>query len=81
MVNGTTPTSFAPETINGILWPTGLLPNLANQLSDIALVRSMQCARAGAFAGADVDADRTQSGGGARQHRAQYRQRGGHRKG
>ena len=42
MVSGTTPTSFAPETINGILFPTGLLPNLANHVTDFALVRSMQ---------------------------------------
>ncbi len=36
---------------------------------------------AGAFAGADLDADRTQPSRGAGQHRAQYRQRGGDRKG
>src|SRR5690348_3273921 len=28
MVNGVTPASFAPDTINGVFWPTGLLPNL-----------------------------------------------------
>jgi len=42
MVNGVTPKTFAPDTINGVLWPTGLLPNLGNQLSDFAIVRSMQ---------------------------------------
>ncbi len=28
VVPGTTPASFAPETVNGVLWPTGLLPKL-----------------------------------------------------
>jgi hypothetical protein len=42
MVNGITPTSFAPDTINGVLWPTGLLPNLGKQLADIAIVRSVR---------------------------------------
>src|SRR5580698_9461615 len=28
VLNGTTPASFNPETSNGVLWPTGLLPNL-----------------------------------------------------
>lgn len=41
MVSGVTPTTFNPETINGVLWPTGLLPNLATHLSDFAIVRSM----------------------------------------
>src|SRR5580698_138481 len=39
---GTTPASFNPETVNGVLWPTGLLPNLGNMLGDFAIVRSMQ---------------------------------------
>src|SRR5262245_57643261 len=42
MVQGVTPTSFAPDTIKGIYWPTGLMPTLANQLGDIAIVRSMR---------------------------------------
>lgn len=42
VVPGTTPTSFNPETVNGVLWPTGLLPNLGNALSNFAIVRSMQ---------------------------------------
>src|SRR4051812_22451634 len=29
MVPGITPTTFNPETINGLLFPTGLLPKLA----------------------------------------------------
>ncbi len=41
-VAGVTPASFAPQTTNGILWPTGLLPKLGNSLGDIALIRSMQ---------------------------------------
>ncbi|HUI54179.1 MAG TPA: DUF1501 domain-containing protein [Bryobacteraceae bacterium] len=42
VVNGVTPTSFAPTTINGVLWPAGLLPNLSAAAGDIALIRSMQ---------------------------------------
>jgi hypothetical protein len=42
MVPNVTPTTFAPTTINDVLWPTGLLPNLGNQLSDFAIVRSMR---------------------------------------
>src|SRR5215470_2057541 len=32
-VGSWTPADFAPTTINGILWPGGLLPNLAAQLN------------------------------------------------
>jgi len=42
VVNGVTPTSFAPTTINGVLWPAGLLPGLSAAAGDIALIRSMQ---------------------------------------
>ena len=44
MVNGVTPTTFNPETVNGLLFPTGILPNLAKNLAngDFAIVRSMQ---------------------------------------
>jgi hypothetical protein len=42
MVEGVTPNSFRPETINGILWPTGLMPNLVKNLPDMALVRSVR---------------------------------------
>ena len=31
-----------PETINGILWPTGILPKLKDNLADFAIVRSMR---------------------------------------
>ena len=36
------PKSFAPDTMNGVLWPMGLLPKLGGQLSDFAIVRSMR---------------------------------------
>ncbi len=39
--NGITPAAFNPTTINGIAWPSGLLPKLGNSLGDLALVRSM----------------------------------------
>ena len=41
VVPNVTPTTFAPTTVNGINWPTGLLPKLGNQLSDFTIVRSM----------------------------------------
>jgi hypothetical protein len=41
MTPGVTPSAAAPETINGILWPTGILPNLANNIQDFAIIRSM----------------------------------------
>ncbi len=37
-----TPDNFNPTTIGGIDFPEGLLPNLAQQLGRIAIVRSMQ---------------------------------------
>lgn len=42
VLSGTTPTTFAPQTVNGILWPTGLMPKLGNMTSQFAIVRSMQ---------------------------------------
>ncbi len=42
VLNGVTPTSFNPETVNGILWPTGLMPKLATNLPDMAIVRSVR---------------------------------------
>src|SRR2546422_7939302 len=42
MIDGTTPSSFAPETINGVQWPMGLMPKLGHQLGDFAIVRSMR---------------------------------------
>ncbi|HEV3200222.1 MAG TPA: DUF1501 domain-containing protein, partial [Bryobacteraceae bacterium] len=41
-IAGTTPASFAPQTANGILWPTGLMPKLGNMLTDFAIIRSMR---------------------------------------
>ena len=40
VLNGVTPEDFAPETINGINFPTGLLPNTAQILDKLAIVRS-----------------------------------------
>lgn len=37
-----TPADFAPETIEGILFPKGLMPNIAQHLDKIAIVRSMR---------------------------------------
>ena len=42
VVNGITPATFNPATINGVLWPTGLMPKLSAAAGDIALVRSMR---------------------------------------
>ena len=42
MVPGVTPADFNPADISGITWPTGLLPNLANNLPDMAIVRSVR---------------------------------------
>src|SRR5262245_19981267 len=43
-VGSWTPADFAPTTINGILWPQGLLPNLAGQLNlnRFSIIRSCQ---------------------------------------
>ena len=41
-INGTTPASFNPAKINGVDWPTGLLPNMTKQLPKMAIVRSVQ---------------------------------------
>ena len=40
VLNGVTPADFAPETINGIEFPTGLLPNTAQILDNLAIIRS-----------------------------------------
>ncbi len=39
---GVTPAAAAPQTVNGILWPTGILPNLGAITNQFALVRSVQ---------------------------------------
>jgi Protein of unknown function (DUF1501) len=41
-INGVTPTTFNPTTINGIQFPAGLMPGLAGMVTDFAIVRSMQ---------------------------------------
>src|SRR5579884_4516410 len=43
-VGAWTPKSFNPDTINGIDWPSGLLPNLATQLSmgRFSIIRSLE---------------------------------------
>jgi hypothetical protein len=42
VVPGTTPSTFNPTTINGVLWPTGLMPKLATMIPDFAIVRSLR---------------------------------------
>ena len=42
VVNGTTPSSFAPDTVNGVAFPSGLMPKLAGMMDQFAIVRSMQ---------------------------------------
>jgi uncharacterized protein DUF1501 len=42
VVPGVTPTSFNPTTVNGLLWPQGLMPKLGQHLPDMTIVRSMR---------------------------------------
>lgn len=44
LIPGVTPAAYNPDTINGVAFPTGLMPNLAKNLQngDFAIVRSMQ---------------------------------------
>lgn len=42
MTNGVTPAAANPATINGILWPTGILPKLGDMLGDLAIIRSVR---------------------------------------
>src|SRR6266567_4086010 len=41
-VDCVTPTTLNPETVNGIVFPTGLMPRLAAAIPDFTIVRSMQ---------------------------------------
>lgn len=41
-VGSWTPTDFAPEVINGVLFPKGLMPTLAGQMDKIGIVRSLR---------------------------------------
>ncbi|HLW75385.1 MAG TPA: DUF1501 domain-containing protein, partial [Bryobacteraceae bacterium] len=40
--NSATPGQIDTQTINGIQWPTGILPGIGGMLGDIAIVRSLQ---------------------------------------
>lgn len=42
MVNGVTPASFNPARVNGVMWPTGLLPKMSQQMPNMAIMRSVQ---------------------------------------
>jgi hypothetical protein len=42
VVNKVTPTTFNPTTVNGVMWPMGIMPKLGGLLGDLAIVRSMQ---------------------------------------
>ena len=42
MVDGVTPTSFAPETIGSMYFPVGLMPKLAALAGDFAIARSVR---------------------------------------
>jgi hypothetical protein len=42
VVNGTTPSTFAPETVKGVAFPSGLMPKLGSMMNQFAVVRSMQ---------------------------------------
>lgn len=41
-VGAATPASLKAETVNGVLWPSGVMPKLGAQLGKIAIVRSMR---------------------------------------
>src|SRR5581483_5493458 len=41
VVPNVTPATFTPATVNGVMWPTGLMPKLGNALPNFAIVRSM----------------------------------------
>jgi len=42
VVNGTTPSSFEPDTVNGVAFPSGLMPKFAGMMDQFAIVRSLQ---------------------------------------
>ncbi|NBO64618.1 MAG: DUF1501 domain-containing protein, partial [Acidobacteria bacterium] len=41
-VGSWTPADFNPTSYNNVLFPQGLMPNLANQLNQITIIRSMR---------------------------------------
>ncbi|MBK7600017.1 MAG: hypothetical protein IPJ07_16435 [Acidobacteria bacterium] len=44
-VGAWTPVNFTPETINGILFPKGLMPTIATHLDKVGIVRSLRAPR------------------------------------
>lgn len=42
MVEGVSPAALGPEWINGVVWPTGMFPKLAQHLPSIAILRAMR---------------------------------------
>lgn len=42
MIDGVSPAPLGPERVNGILWPTGLMPKLSTHLGSMAIIRSMR---------------------------------------
>src|SRR5690242_10824152 len=42
VVPGVTPDAVKPDTIKGVLWPTGILPKLGDTIDDLAIVRSLR---------------------------------------
>ena len=41
-IEGVTHKATNPDTIKGLLWPTGILPKLGSTLEDLAIIRSMR---------------------------------------
>lgn len=41
-ISAATPAALKAETINGVLWPNGVMPKLGTQLNKLAIVRSMR---------------------------------------
>ncbi|MEK7833479.1 MAG: DUF1501 domain-containing protein, partial [Acidobacteriota bacterium] len=41
-VGSWTPADFAPEMVNGVLFPRGLMPTIASQMQHIAIIRSVR---------------------------------------
>lgn len=42
VIPGTTPDAVKPEYLNGLAWPTGILPKLGQAFDDLAVVRSVR---------------------------------------
>ena len=79
VVNGTTPSTFTPDTVNGVAFPSGLMPKLGGMMNQFAIVRSMQAwALVHSLAQTWTQIGRN-PGGRAGERFAEYRQRGGDR--